>query len=135
MAKIYYFLGHEQFHPEELVKHSIIAEEAGFDGVFVSDHFHPWTKDNSASGYTFSTLGAIACATKKINLLTGVVTPLFRYHPAVVAQAAATIDRLSNGRFSLGIGAGESINEAPLGFQFPKYKERSERMIEAITIM
>src|SRR5579863_9768211 len=104
MVKIYYFLGHEQFQPEVLVKHAKLAEEAGFDGVLVSEHFHPWVEDRGAAGFAFSTLGAIAAVTKHIKLMTGVVSPLFRYHPAVVAQAASTIDRISNGRFLLGIG-------------------------------
>jgi G6PDH family F420-dependent oxidoreductase len=135
MKKLYYYLGHEQFQPEELVSHAVLAEKAGFDGLFVSEHFHPWVEDKGSSGFAFATLGAVAQATKKIELMTGVVTPLFRYHPAVVAQAIATIDRLSNGRVSLGVGTGESINESPLGYEFPKYKERSERMIEALEIM
>jgi coenzyme F420-dependent glucose-6-phosphate dehydrogenase len=135
MAKIYYYLGHEQFQPETLVKHAQIAEEAGFDGLFVSDHFNPWVADAGAAGFAFSTLGAIAQVTKKVALLPGVTTPLFRYHPALIAQAAATIDRLSNGRFTLGVGTGESINEAPLGYTFPDYKERSARMKEALEIM
>jgi coenzyme F420-dependent glucose-6-phosphate dehydrogenase len=135
MAKIYYYLGHEQFHPEALVKHARLAEEVGFDGLFVSDHFNPWVADVGAAGFAFSTLGAIAQVTKKVALLPGVTTPLFRYHPALIAQAAATIDRLSGGRFMLGVGTGESINEAPLGFTFPDYKERSARMKEALEIM
>lgn len=135
MTKILYYCGHEQFQPEELVKHAILAEEVGFDGILVSEHFHPWVADRGTSGFGFSTLGAISVLTKKIEIITGVVTPLFRYHPAVIAQAAATIDRLSEGRFTLGIGSGESINESPLGIKFPIYKERSERMIEAIEII
>ena len=135
MAEIFYYLGHEQFQPEELVKHAVLAEEAGFDGIFISEHFNPWVADVGAAGFAFSTLGAIAQATKKIKLMTGVTTPLFRYHPAVVAQAAATIDRLSNGRFSLGVGTGEAINETPLGYVYPKYLERSDRMKEALEIM
>ncbi len=135
MAKIYYFCGHEQFQPEELVKHAVLAEKAGFDGVLVSEHFNPWVDDQSSSGFAFSTLGAIAVSTERIELMTGVVTPLFRYHPAVVAQAAATIDRLSSGRFILGVGTGEAINEVPLGYKYPNYKERSARMTEALKIM
>lgn len=135
MAKIYYYLGHEQFHPEELVGHAKLAEKSGFDGLFVSEHFNPWVADLGAAGYAFATLGAIAATTKTIELMTGVVTPLFRHHPAVVAQAAATIDRLSGGRFYLGVGTGEAINETPLGYDFPDYKERSERMVEALKIM
>ena len=135
MKKVYYFLGHEQFHPEKLVKDAVKAEKSGFDGVFVSEHFNPWVADAGASGFAFSTLGAIANATEKIELMTGVVTPLFRFHPAVIAQASATIDRLSSGRFYLGIGTGERINEVPLGYEFPDYTERSERMREAIDII
>lgn len=135
MSKFYWFLGHEQFQPEELVKHAVIAEKMGFDGLIISEHLQPWVDDESASGFAFSTLGAIAQATTKIKLMTGVVTPLFRYHPAIIAQAAATIDRLSNGRFELGLGMGENINEAPLGYEMPSYKERNQRMVEAISIM
>jgi len=135
LVKIYWFLGHEQFQPEELVVQASMAEQAGFDGLMVSEHLQPWVTDKSAAGFAFSTLGAIAASTKKIEIITGVTTPLFRYHPAVVAQAAATIDRLSNGRFTLGIGTGENINEGALGIKFPPYKERSARIIEAIEIM
>jgi coenzyme F420-dependent glucose-6-phosphate dehydrogenase len=135
MAKIYWFLGHEQFQPEVLVEHARAAEEAGFDGVTVSEHFHPWVDDAGAGGYAWSTLGAIAQATERLSLLTAVVTPLWRYHPAVVAQAAATVDRLSGGRFSLGVGTGENINEGPLGYEFPAYAERAARMAEALHIM
>ncbi len=135
MTKFYWFLGHEQFHPEELVTHAKIAEKMGFDGLIISEHLQPWVDDESASGFAFSTLGAIAEATSKIKLMTGVVTPLFRYHPAIIAQATATIDRLSGGRFELGLGMGESINESPLGYEIPNYKERNQRMIEAIGIM
>ena len=135
MTAFYYFCGHEQFQPEVLVAHAVLAEEAGFDGVVVSDHFHPWVDDRSAAGFAFSTLGAIAQATSRIRLTTGVTSPLFRYHPAVVAQAAATVDRLSAGRFDLGVGTGENINEGPLGYAFPKYPERAARMREALEII
>jgi coenzyme F420-dependent glucose-6-phosphate dehydrogenase len=135
MTRFAYFCGHEQFQPEDIVRHAVLAEEAGFDAVMVSEHFHPWVDDVSASGYAFSTLGAIAGTTRRVELVTAVTTPLFRYHPAVVAQAAATIDRLSNGRFRLGVGTGENLNEGPLGYAFPKYAERAARMSEALEIM
>ncbi len=135
MTRFAYFCGHEQFQPEEIVRHAVLAEQAGFDAVMVSEHFHPWVDDVSASGYAFSTLGAIAVATERVEMVTAVTTPLFRYHPAVVAQAAATIDRLSNGRFRLGVGTGENLNEGPLGYDFPKYAERASRMREALEIM
>lgn len=135
MTRFAYFCGHEQWHPEQLVRHAQLAEAAGFDMVVVSEHFHPWVDDSSAAGFAFSTIGAIAQATERIELTTGVTTPLWRFHPAVVAQAAATLDRLSGGRFNLGVGTGENINEGPLGYHFPKYAERAARMKEALEIM
>ncbi len=135
MTQFAYFCGHEQWQPEVLVAHAILAERAGFDFLVVSEHFHPWVDDTSASGYAFSTIGAMAQATERVEISTGVTTPLFRYHPAVVAQAAATLDRLSGGRFHLGVGTGENLNEGPLGYPFPKYAERAARMAEALQIM
>ena len=135
MTRFAYFCGHEQWQPEQLVRHAHLAERAGFDMVVISEHFHPWVDDSSASGFAFSTLGAIAQATERIQIATGVTTPLWRFHPAVVAQAAATLDRLSGGRFILGVGTGENINEGPLGYNFPKYAERAARMAEALEIM
>lgn len=135
MTKFAYFCGHEQWQPEELVEHAVLAEQAGFDMVVVSEHFHPWVDDAGASGFAFATIGAMAAATDSIEFSTGVTTPLFRYHPAVVAQAAATLDRLSGGRFTLGVGTGENINEGPLGYEFPKYAERNARMTESLDIM
>ncbi len=134
-VKFHYFCGHEQFQPETLVQHAALAEQAGFDGVVASEHFHPWVDDASAAGFAFSTLAAMAQATERVRLVTGVVAPLFRYHPAIVAQAAATIDRLSGGRFELGIGAGENINEGPLGYDFGTFAERRGRIREAIRLM
>lgn len=135
MTKFAYFCGHEQWQPEELVQHAVLAEQSGFDMVVVSEHFHPWVDDVSASGFAFSTIGAMAAVTDNIEFTTGVTTPLFRYHPGVVAQAAATLDRLSGGRFNLGVGTGENINEGPLGYEFPKYAERNARMTESLEIM
>ncbi|MGD2044298.1 MAG: TIGR03557 family F420-dependent LLM class oxidoreductase [Acidimicrobiia bacterium] len=135
MTKFAYFCGHEQWQPEELVEHAVLAEKAGFDVAVVSEHFHPWVDDDSASGFAFSTIGAMAQATDHLEFATGVTTPLWRYHPAVVAQAAATLDRLSGGRFWLGVGTGENINEGPLGYDFPAYAERNARMSEALEIM
>lgn len=135
MTQFAYFCGHEQWQPETLVHHAQLAEAAGFDMVVVSEHFHPWVDDAGASGFAFATIGAMAQATERIHFATGVTTPLFRYHPGVVAQAAATLDRISGGRFHLGVGTGENINEGPLGYPFPKYAERAARMREALTIM
>ena len=135
MTRFAYFCGHEQWHPEELVRHAVLAEEAGFDMVVVSEHFHPWVDDYSASGFAYATIAAMAQATSRVEFVTGVTTPLFRFHPGVVAQAAATLDRLSDGRFRLGVGTGENINEGPLGYHFPAYAERNARMAEALEIM
>lgn len=135
MTKFAYFCGHEQWQPEQLVRHAILAEQAGFDMAVVSEHFHPWVDDAGSAGFAFSTIGAMANATTNLSFATGVTTPLFRFHPAVVAQAAATLDRLSGGRFNLGVGTGENINEGPLGYEFPKYAERNARMTEALEIM
>jgi coenzyme F420-dependent glucose-6-phosphate dehydrogenase len=135
VTRFYYFCGHEQWQPETLIGHAQAAEEAGFDGIVVSEHFHPWVDDHSSAGYAFSTIGAMAQATSRVRITTGVTTPLFRYHPAVVAQAAATLDRLSGGRFDLGVGTGENLNEGPLGYAFPAYAERAARMREALEIM
>jgi coenzyme F420-dependent glucose-6-phosphate dehydrogenase len=135
MTQFAYFAGHEQFQPEDLVRHAVLAEQAGFDTVVVSEHFHPWVDDLGASGFAYATIAAMAQATSTITFMTGVTTPLWRYHPAVVAQAAATIDRLSGGRFALGVGTGENLNEGPLGYSFPKYAERAARMSEALDIM
>lgn len=135
MTRFAYFCGHEQFQPEELVRHAVLAEEAGFDVVEVSEHFHPWVDDLGASGFAYATIAAMAQATDRIEFVTGVTTPLWRFHPAVVAQAAATLDRISGGRFTLGVGTGENLNEGPLGYEFPKYAERNARMQEALEIM
>ncbi len=135
MTRFAYFCGHEQWQPEVLVRHARLAEEAGFDMLVVSEHFHPWVDDRSAAGFAFSTLGAMAMVTDRVAFSTGVATPLFRYHPALVAQAAATVDRLTGGRFQLGVGTGENINEGPLGYEFPPYAERAARMREALRIM
>jgi len=135
MTRFAYFCGQEQWQPEVLVEHARLAEVAGFDLVMVSDHFHPWVDDTSAAGFAFSTIGAMAAVTDHLGFATGITTPLWRYHPAVVAQAAATLDRISGGRFHLGVGTGENINEGPLGYSFPKYAERAARMDEALQIM
>lgn len=135
MPSFAYFCGHEQFQPEVLLEHAMQAERAGFDAVTVSDHFHPWVDDASAAGFAWSWLGALATCTQRVRIATAVTCPLFHYHPGLIAQAAATVDRLSGGRFALGVGTGEGINERPLGWEFPGYKERAARMSEAITII
>ena len=133
--KFAWLCSHESFQPEELVEQAVAAEEAGFDVVLGSDHFHPWVDDTSAAGFAWSWLGAVAARTGRVQLGTAVTCPLFHYHPALVAQMAATTDRLSGGRLLLGVGTGEAINERPLGFPFPGYGERQARMQEALEII
>jgi coenzyme F420-dependent glucose-6-phosphate dehydrogenase len=126
---------HESFQPEALVEQAVLAEQSGFDMVTGADHFHPWVDDRSAASFVWSWFGAVAHATTRVELATSVTAPLFRYHPALIAQAAATVDRLSGGRFRLGVGTGEAINETPLGYEFPGYAERISRMDEALRII
>jgi coenzyme F420-dependent glucose-6-phosphate dehydrogenase len=133
--KFGWLASHESYQPEVLVDQAVLAESEGFDAVFGSDHFHPWVDEDSASGFVWSWFGAVAARTEKVELATSVTCPLFHYHPALIAQAAATVDRLSDGRFFLGVGTGENINEGPLGFAFPGYQERIARMREALEIM
>jgi coenzyme F420-dependent glucose-6-phosphate dehydrogenase len=133
--KFAWLCSHESFQPEDLVEQAVAAEEAGFDVVLGSDHFHPWVDDTSAAGFVWSWLGTVAARTERVQLGTAVTCPLFHYHPALVAQMAATTDRLSGGRLLLGVGTGEAINERPLGFPFPGYGERQARMQEALEII
>ena len=133
--KFAWLCSHESYQPEELVEQAVAAEGAGFDVVLGSDHFHPWVDDSSAAGFVWSWLGAVAARTDRVQLGTCVTCPLFHYHPALVAQMTATMDRLSGGRMLLGLGTGEAINERPLGFPFPGYRERQARMREALEII
>jgi coenzyme F420-dependent glucose-6-phosphate dehydrogenase len=135
LMKFAWLCSHESYQPEDLVAQAVAAEEAGFDAVLGSDHFHPWVDDTSAAGFVWSWLGAVAVKTENVLLGTAVTSPLFHYHPGLVAQMAATVDRLSNGRLWLGVGTGEALNERPLGFPFPGYGERQARMEEALEIM
>ncbi len=133
--KFAWLCSHESYQPEELIGQAVAAEEAGFDVVLGSDHFHPWVDDTSAAGFVWSWLGTVAALTSRVQLGTSVTCPLFHYHPALIAQATATVDRLSGGRFLLGVGTGEAINERPCGFDFPAYSERVDRMQEALEII
>src|SRR5260370_9798679 len=129
--KFAWLCSHESYQAEDLVSQAVAAEQAGFDVVLGSDHFHPWVDDTSAAGFVWSWLGAVAAQTTNVQLGTSVTCPLFHYHPALVAQMAATTDRLSGGRLMLGVGTGEALNERPMGFPFPGYGERQARMQEA----
>ncbi|WP_320778667.1 TIGR03557 family F420-dependent LLM class oxidoreductase [Streptomyces sp. CRN 30] len=134
--EIGYKLASEAFGPEELIRQAVRAEAAGFDFVEMSDHFHPWLDLQGHSSFTWTVLGAIAARTERIGLVTGVTCPTIRYHPAIVAQAAATLALVSGGRFVLGVGSGERLNEHVVGRGFPDtVRERHELLREALEII
>jgi coenzyme F420-dependent glucose-6-phosphate dehydrogenase len=135
MLKLGYKASAEQFAPRELLRYSVIAEEVGFDSVFISDHLQPWRHDGGHSPSALSWLGALGASTERITIGTSVLTPTFRYHPAVVAQAFATLGCLFPGRVVLGVGSGESLNEVPLGTSWPEPKERFARLREAVSLI
>ena len=133
--QIGYKLATEGFGPTELIRQAVAAEQAGFDFVEMSDHFHPWVEAQGHSAFTWNLLSAIAMKTERIGLATGVTCPSMRYHPAIIAQAAATLAIISDGRFTLGVGAGERLNEHVTGEGFPGRRVRHERFREALEII
>jgi G6PDH family F420-dependent oxidoreductase len=135
MTQIGYTLMGEQRGPRELVRDAVLAEEAGFDFLVASDHFSPWLEEQGHSPYTWTVLGAVAQATSTIPFMTYVTCPIIRYHPAIVAQKAATLQILSEGRFSLGLGAGEQLNEHVVGQPWPSVDVRHEMLVEAVGII
>ena len=135
MIRFGYKASAEQFAPTELLNYSVQAERLGFDSVFISDHMQPWRHDGGHAPAAMPWLGALAARTERILIGTSVLTPTFRYHPAVVAQAFATLGCLAPGRVILGVGSGESLNEVPLGIAWPDGKERVARLREAVTLI
>jgi coenzyme F420-dependent glucose-6-phosphate dehydrogenase len=126
----------EQFGPRELLDYGIAAEKHGFDSIVVSDHFHPWKDTDGHAPFSFAWLGAMGARTTRARLGTSVVTPTFRYHPAIVAQAFATLGVLFPGRVFLGVGSGESMNETPVtGREWPPPGERLRRLGEAVELI
>ena len=125
----------EQTPPKQLISDGVEAEEAGFDYVTISDHYFPWLEDQGHSAYAWSVLGALAHATHRVPLITLVTCPTMRYHPAVVAQKAATMGVLSDGRFILGLGAGENLNEHVVGRDWPPVDVRHAMFGEAVDII
>jgi coenzyme F420-dependent glucose-6-phosphate dehydrogenase len=124
----------EQFHPNDLLTWSRQAEDAGFTAIMASDHFHPWTPGQGQSGFVWAWMGALGAQTS-LRFGTGVTPPGYRYHPAVIAHAAATLEAMFPGRFYLGLGAGEAINEHIVGGYWPEAAARSEKLFDAITLM
>ena len=135
MTLIGYTMMCEQADPRQLVRDVVLAEQAGFDFAVISDHYFPWLDSQGHSPYAWSVLGAAAQATDHIPLMTYVTCPIRRYHPAVVAQKAATMQLLSGGRFTLGLGAGENLNEHIVGGQWPLAGIRHEMLTEAVEII
>ena len=135
MASIGYWAAHEQYSMNELLKFVIEAEKGGFITTMTSDHFHPWWHDNAYGNFTWIWIAAAAEHTKRMQFVTGVTAPVYRYHPAIIAQAFASLDVLYPGRVQLGLGSGEAMNESPLGFDWPRARSRLTRVREAIQII
>jgi G6PDH family F420-dependent oxidoreductase len=135
MTSFGYTLMTEQSGPRDLVMYAVAAEEVGFDFEVSSDHYSPWLTEQGHAPYAWSVLGAVAHATSRVGLMTYVTCPTQRYHPAVVAQKAATLGALSDGRFTLGLGSGESLNEHVVGGGWPGIATRQERLVEAVEII
>jgi TAT-translocated FGD2 family F420-dependent dehydrogenase len=129
-----YHAAHEQFSAAELVRFAVAAEEAGFEGVWASDHFHPWQDNQGHADHAWVTLAAIGQRTERLLLGSCVTCPIYRYHPAEVAQAFATLSGLCPGRVFLGVGTGEAVNEAVYS-EFGPYRERADRLVEAIALI
>jgi G6PDH family F420-dependent oxidoreductase len=129
-----YFLSSEEHPPQELVRQAKLAEEAGFEALWISDHFHPWLDEQGQSGHVWSVIGAISQVTS-LPVTTAVTCPLIRQPPAVVAHAAATAALLTGGRFTLGLGTGENLNEHIMGQRWPSAGERLEMLEEAVSVM
>ena len=135
MLDVGYTLMGEQRSPKDLVRDAVLAEQAGFDFMVASDHYSPWLEVQGHSPYTWSVLGAVAQATERIPFMTYVTCPIVRYHPAVVAQKAATVQLLADGRFTLGLGSGENLNEHVVGERWPAVATRQDMLEEAIEVI
>jgi coenzyme F420-dependent glucose-6-phosphate dehydrogenase len=132
MPELGYWLSSEEHGPRDLVDSARAAEEAGFGFAVISDHFHPWNDKQGQSPFVWSVIGGIASATERITIGTGVTCPLIRIHPAIIAQAAATSAAMLPGRFFLGVGTGENLNEHVTGAKWPAPDERLELLEEAV---
>jgi TAT-translocated FGD2 family F420-dependent dehydrogenase len=130
-----YVGSHEQFAPSDLIEYAIAAEKAGFDAVWVSDHFHPWQDNQGHAAHAWITLAAVGQRTERLLLGTGITCPIYRHNPAEVAHAFASLGVLYPGRVFLGVGTGEALNEVAAGGGWGPYRERAERLAEAITLI
>ena len=130
-----YKVSAEQFSPTDLLDFTVVAEQSGFDSAAISDHFQPWRHSGGHAPFSLTWLGAAGQATGRIALGTSVLTPTFRYHPAIVAQAMGTLGTMFPGRIWLGVGTGEAMNEAPLDIEWPDTRERFARLKEAVALI
>ena len=135
MIEFGYALSSEEHLPNDLVKHAVRAEQAGFTFALISDHFHPWVDKQGQNPFVWSVLGGIAAQTKTLRIGTGVTCPMIRIHPAIIAHAAATVACMMPGRFFLGVGTGENLNEHILGDKWPPIDTRLEMLEEAVDVM
>ena len=136
MLTLGYKASAEQFAPARLLQFSVLAEQAGFDSVFVSDHFQPWKHTDGHAPSALAWLGALGASTQRVIIGTSVLTPTFRYHPSVIAQVFGTLGAMFPGRVVLGVGTGESLNEVPAtGMEWPEFKERFARLRESLTLI
>ena len=135
MVRFGYALSSEEHGPADLVRNAAAAEEAGFEFALISDHYHPWVDAQGHSPFVWTVLGGIARETQKLEVGTGVTCPMIRIHPAVIAQAAATTAEMFDGRFFLGVGTGENLNEHILGDHWPRYEDRRQMLIESMQVM
>jgi G6PDH family F420-dependent oxidoreductase len=135
MVEIGYAISSEEHLPNDIVRHAQLAEQAGFSYALISDHFHPWVDAQGHSPFVWSVIGGIAQATSTLRLGTGVTCPTIRIHPAIIAQAAATSAAMMPGRFFLGVGSGENLNEHILGDRWPETDVRLEMLEEAVEVI
>src|SRR5256885_6176660 len=133
--RIGYFLSSEESAPRDLVELAGKSQRAGFDHLWISDHYHPWNDEQGHSPFVWSAIGAIARAAEGVTVTTAVTCPMVRIHPAIIAQAAATSALLLDGRFRLGVGSGEALNEHILGDRWPEADERLEMLEEAVEVI
>src|SRR5215208_1795721 len=134
VVKIGYFLSSEEWGPREQLEQARMAEEAGFEALWISDHFHPWNDEQGNSPFVWSIIGAISQVCS-LPVTTAVTCPTVRIHPAIIAQAAATCGEMTGGRFTLGVGSGEALNEHILGDPWPTADRRLEMLEEAVELM
>src|SRR3954471_10204484 len=133
--RIGYFLSCEEYAPRELLAQARLAERHGFHGLWISDHYHPWIEAQGQSPFVWSVIGALAEATERLSVTTGVTCPTVRIHPAIIAQAAATSAVMLEGSFALGVGSGEALNEHIFGDAWPRADVRLEMLEEAVDIL